>query len=209
MTFSHRQCRVIAVRHGETEWNLEKRVMGQLDSPLTALGVRQAQALAERLRPVPFRRLYSSDLGRAMSTAGCIAAASGRALDARSDLRERDKGVFQGLTRSEAGERYPEESHYFERLADDYPIPDGESGSDFRGRCVAAFTDLADQHMGEQIVVVTHGGVLRRMFEYVLGLSGKEDRTFKRQNASFNVFVRDDNEWAIETWGDTSHLVRM
>jgi probable phosphoglycerate mutase len=82
----------------------------------------------------------------------------------------------------------------------------GESGKEFRYRCERTFTGLAERHPGEVIVVVTHGGVLRRLFEFVIGLSGTSGRQFKRRSASINVFTFTHDSWALETWGDTSHL---
>jgi probable phosphoglycerate mutase len=82
----------------------------------------------------------------------------------------------------------------------------GESGKEFRYRCERTFTGLAKRHSGEVIVVVTHGGVLRRLFELVIGLTESSGRQFKRSSASINVFTYAHNSWELETWGDTSHL---
>jgi probable phosphoglycerate mutase len=180
--------------------------MGHLDSPLTELGQRQADALARRLGRVRFDALYSIDLGRALATFSCISAISQRQIIVRPELREWNKGVFQGLTRDEAETKLPRETGALDRLGDDYDIPGGESGKEFRYRCERTFTGLAERHPGEVIVIVTHGGVLRRLFEFVIGLSESTGRQFKRSSASINVFTYAHNSWALETWGDTSHL---
>src|SRR5688500_9825999 len=101
--------RVIVVRHGETAWNNEKRWQGHLDSPLTAKGLSQAQALARRLSGERFSALYTSDLGRAYQTAQLIAAATGHSVVLDSRLRERKLGVFQGLTSEEIRAVHAEE----------------------------------------------------------------------------------------------------
>jgi probable phosphoglycerate mutase len=93
--------KLICIRHGETQWNVEGREMGQLDSPLTPLGLRQAEAIADRLGKLEFDALYSSDLGRAVQTAEAIASRCGRDIRLDAGLRERNMGIFQGLTLEE------------------------------------------------------------------------------------------------------------
>jgi probable phosphoglycerate mutase len=94
--------------------------MGHLDSPLTELGQWQADALARRLGRVTFDALYSSDLGRALATSRCISATSQRQIIVRPELREWNKGIFQGLTRDEAESRLPQETGALDRMGDDY-----------------------------------------------------------------------------------------
>lgn len=101
--------RVIFIRHGQTIWNLEKREMGQLDSPLSEKGKIQAIAIAKRLKNITFSKLYSSDLGRALQTAQYISDVTGKDIITDVDLRERNMGIFQGYTRKEMAERYPKE----------------------------------------------------------------------------------------------------
>ena len=112
--------RLIAIRHGETEWNTQDREMGQLDSPLTSRGVRQAHAIAHRLSRVPFGALYSSDLGRAVATAGVIGERCGKQVRIAPGLRERHMGIFQGLTVAEMRERFPRERQDYERVGFEY-----------------------------------------------------------------------------------------
>jgi probable phosphoglycerate mutase len=160
----------------------------------------------EATRSLKLDALYGSDLGRAPATSRCISAASQRQIIVRPELREWNKGIFQGLTRDEAETRLPRETGALDRLGDDYEIPGGESGKEFRYRCERTFTGLAERHPGEVIVIITHGGVLRRLFEFVIGLSESSGRQFKRSSASINVFTFAHDSWALETWGDTSHL---
>lgn len=199
---------VIFIRHGEALWNVERREMGQLDSPLTERGIRQAEAIAVRLSTIGFETLYSSDLGRALQTAERISSKSRMPILEDMELRERHMGVFQGLTRSEMKDRYPQEwAAYNSETKFTYVIPNGESQKHRLERSIRVMNRLADAHPEESIVVVSHGGLLRGFFEYVLGLEpGNEDR-FRRRNATFNCFARDNGEWSLEVWGDTSHLM--
>ncbi len=100
---------LLVVRHGETQWNLEGRWQGHLDSDLTELGQRQARALAKHPAMETVDRVYSSDLGRALATAHEIAVRRGLGIHREPRLRERHLGIFQGLTRAEMTERFPEE----------------------------------------------------------------------------------------------------
>ena len=107
--------KLIAIRHGETEWNAQGREMGQLDSALTERGIQQARLVAGRLNQAVFHALYSSDLGRAIQTAEIIAAKCQKQVQLDAGLRERHMGIFQGLTLAEMRERFPKERAEFER----------------------------------------------------------------------------------------------
>jgi len=198
--------RIIAIRHGETEWNALGREQGQLDSPLTARGLKQAEAIAGRLRRLSFSALYSSDLGRALNTAEIAARATGAAIEVDAGLRERHTGIFQGLTKEQMAAQYPTEYSAYRSDPYAYQVPGGESGQQRTERSVRLMNALADRHADETIVVITHGGFLIGFFEHVLDLSPGNAWRFKRQNAAFNVFVRSDGAWSLETWNDTSHL---
>jgi broad specificity phosphatase PhoE len=107
--------KLIAIRHGETEWNAQGREIGQLDSPLTERGIQQARLVAGRLNQGVFHALYSSDLGRAIQTAEIIAAKCQKPVQLDAGLRERHMGIFQGLTLPEMRERFPKERAEFEQ----------------------------------------------------------------------------------------------
>jgi len=201
--------RLLAVRHGETEWNVQRREMGQLDSPLTARGRKQAERIAERLRGQPIAALYTSDLGRAADTANAIAAACGVTAIRDASLRERDLGIFQGMTRAEMAERYPREFADYLRIGHEFPIPNGESGVQRTARSVRALTAIAERHAAGTVVAVTHGGFLMGFLEHVLAMPAGSGSRFKRQNASYNAFEFNDGEWVLETWNDVSHLAGL
>jgi probable phosphoglycerate mutase len=93
--------RIIAIRHGETAWNVDTRIQGQLDIGLNETGRRQAHRVARALTGEPISAIYSSDLLRARDTARSIADATGQPLELHEGLRERGFGVFQGKTYAE------------------------------------------------------------------------------------------------------------
>jgi broad specificity phosphatase PhoE len=199
--------RLILIRHGETEWNLQERAMGHLDSPLSSLGQFQAQRLAERCTKTHFDALYSSDLGRAAATAQAIADRSVREITFDSRLRERAMGIFQGLTTPEMEAQFPNERAAYSKAGAAYVIPSGESANQTIERALLCIEEIAGRHVGQTVLIVTHGGVLMGLFESVLGLPFGSARRYRRLNAAWNVFSRDSDRWVLETWGDVTHLM--
>jgi probable phosphoglycerate mutase len=197
---------LILIRHGETLWNTERRMQGQLDSPLTERGVWQARRLGERLATMDFSTLYSSDLPRARLTAQRIADLSGHDIIADARLRERHFGLFEGLTRVEMEARDPQAYARFMSRDPQYAVPGGESPAGFFARCRAALEDLAARHRGETIAVVTHGLVLDCAYRAATGLALQAQRPVPLVNASLNWFVCDNGAWRAERWGDADHL---
>lgn len=198
--------RVTIVRHGETEWNVASRFQGQKDSRLSDLGIEQAQALAKRAARCRFDVLYSSDLGRARQTARAITEKTGLIAQECESLRERHMGIFEGLTRTEVEARYPEEIALYYGPNPDYQVPEGESFRQSADRFTKGIEDLARQHLGKNILIVAHGGVLGGFLRNVLGVLPEYPRRFKRFNGSWNVFTWFGSHWMLETWGDVSHL---
>ncbi|HEY5541917.1 MAG TPA: histidine phosphatase family protein [Candidatus Binatia bacterium] len=197
---------LIMVRHGQTEWNIAGIRQGHLDSRLTERGMAQAKALAQRLARERFAALYSSDLGRAVQTAMAIADLTGHEVVTDPRLRERHLGIFQGLNGNEILEKYPEERRMLRTLGPDYIIPGGESMKQQVERNVAYLNDLAHKHVGETIVVVTHGGVVSGFFRHTLAIPLDAPRRFEFVNAGVNVFAYEEEYWMLLTWGDVSHL---
>src|SRR6266850_4226595 len=122
-----RSTRLCLVRHGETAWNAEGRVQGQLDLPLSETGLAQARALAAVLAGESFSAIYSSDLARARQTAQPLAGLLKKEVFLDARLRERHYGVFQGMTYAEAGKRFPEGYARFKAKDPGYAFDNGES----------------------------------------------------------------------------------
>lgn len=197
---------LILIRHGETLWNTERRMQGQLDSPLTERGVWQACRLGERLQALPFAALYSSDLPRARLTAQRIADITGHTIINDARLRERHFGLFEGLTRAEMETHDPD--HYTRFMSRDphYVVPGGESPAGFFARCCTVLEELAARHAGDTIAIVTHGLVLDAAYRAATGLALEVQRPVPLVNASLNWFVCDGGRWSAGRWGDADHL---
>lgn len=197
---------LIVIRHGETEWNRERRMQGHTDTPLSAAGAAQAAALARRLAGLPLAALYSSDLRRARDTAAVIARGTGNAVLTDARLRERSFGIFEGLTYPEMQALYPEEFARFESRDPDYAMPGGESAREFQARCMRCLAEIAVRHAGSTVAVVTHGLVLDALYRAAAGLGPEERRPVPLLNASLNFFGYAAGGWRLVLWGDVSHL---
>jgi len=197
---------LIVVRHGETVWNLDGRQQGQLDSPLTELGIHQAEAVGLALADADCRALYSSDLGRAAETADIVGRTLGLPVVTDARLRERHLGILQARTMADFERENPDEHARFRGSDPDYVVPGGESARQRHERSVACAEDLARRHPGQTIVIVTHGGPLGSLMRHALGLPLAGPRRFSLLNASMNTFAVKDGEWRLISWGDTHHL---
>ncbi len=198
---------IIAIRHGETEWNKVGKQQGHLNSDLSGLGILQAKAMAGELVKFQIDHFYSSDLGRAVQTSSIISETIGLEFISDKRLRERNLGILQGLTKREFEEKHPDDSARMKSNDPDYRIPDGESIHDRFRRTVSCIEDLSRQHSGKTILVVAHGGVLMSFIHKALDIPLTSKRNFSLFNGSINTFsIFDDGIWRLDTWGDVSHL---
>ena len=152
---------ILLVRHGETDWNAERRVQGKTDRPLNDTGRQQARTVAAQLAGVPLAAVYSSDLSRALETARVVADAHELSVTSMPELRERDFGTWEGLTDEEILMRFPE--------ARTGPWGDAETRDELAARVLSALRGISENHAGETVLVVTHGGPLRAMLAHVSG----------------------------------------
>lgn len=176
---------IILARHGETDWNRESRFQGHADPPLNDLGREQASELAKTLTDQDVAAIYSSPLRRALETAQVIAALRGLDAAPVEGLREVDVGSWQGLTRDEVEQRFPEQ---FRRWLDyGQGWDDGESYEEMGSRATAALLELAADNDEKRIVAVTHGGPIRAVLARASGIDHSEAR--RRGPVIGNCFV--------------------
>ncbi|MBL8446303.1 MAG: histidine phosphatase family protein [Zoogloeaceae bacterium] len=199
--------RICIVRHGETDWNVARRLQGHLDVPLNPTGEQQAQTTAAQLASEAFAALYSSDLLRARQTAEALAVAVQRPITPEPRLRERRYGAFEGLTYDEARARFPNDYARFEARDLDFAFPDGgESLTAFAQRIESVLTALANRHVGESILLVTHGGVLDIVHRLATGKPLEAKRDFPIPNAALNWLGRTPGGWHLISWAGQAHL---
>ena len=194
------------VRHGETAWNAEGRVQGQLDVPLNEVGIAQARAVAAALQGERFSAIYSSDLQRVTQTAEPSARMLGLPVRLDARLRERHYGMFQTLTYAEVKTNHPEEYARFKAKDPDYDFRTGESLRAFSARSIECIADLAARHPGESILVFTHGGVLEMARRFATGASLSTVREFEIPNCGLNRMSIDGKDWGVLGWAECGHL---
>ena len=201
--------RICFVRHGETDWNAELRMQGQIDIALNARGQAQAAAVGGAFARGCADALYSSDLLRARQTAQPVAQALGLSAVFLPELRERHFGRCEGLTFAEIEARHPEDARAIVDRDPDYVSPGGESRRQHVVRVLACVAGLVGRHAGQTIVVVTHGGVLDVVYRRVHGLPPEAPRDYPIPNAGINWVSIEGDAWALEAWGETAHLAQV
>jgi len=159
-------------RHGETEWNLEKRLQGRLNSPLTDSGISQALSLGERLCNHNIKAIYSSPLGRASQTALACQDILGIEITHREDLQERHFGDWQSSLFDELNGHENFENIFF--MVTHHSPPNGESGTECANRINASLNDIVQQHVGQSVLAVTHGDAIRCFMSLITQESGTD-----------------------------------
>jgi probable phosphoglycerate mutase len=182
---------ILLARHGETDWNRENRFQGHADPPLNETGRAQAAQLATALAAEPLAAVYSSPLRRAFETAQILAAPHELEPVPVDALREVDVGSWEGLTRAEIEERFPEQFARWRGYEAGWE--DGESYEEMSRRVIAGLLELATAHEGERILAVSHGGPVRAAYALADGITHSEAR--RRGPVVANAFVA---EFAVE-----------
>ena len=200
--------RFCLVRHGETDWNVARRLQGHTDIPLNQHGIAQAIQMAKALKAIDlqFDVLYSSDLQRAASTASAIEKQFSVKSISDQTLRERHLGALQGLTIDEAPQIKPElwSIHLSRNL--DHPLEGGESIKQFANRIHTALENIRTRHAGQTILLVSHGGALDMMYRLASNQSLESEKAVAVPNASLNWISHNGHSWQVDKWADTTHL---
>ena len=197
--------RVCIIRHGETDWNLESRIQGQIDIPLNETGRAQALAMAFNSAHHRFTAVYSSDLARAFETATALGEREDLQVKTLTQLRERHYGIFQNITKTEAPSKYPEAYALYAARDLYYNFETGENLTEFAQRVLDIFDWLARHHRNEQFAVVCHAGLLDIMYRHATGRPLETERDFHIPNSALNWFHHDGHDWHLEKWDDHHH----
>jgi probable phosphoglycerate mutase len=198
--------RIVAVRHGETAWNVATRIQGQLDIGLNDKGREQARRLALALAHESLDAIYTSDLARAADTARALAERCAAPLVADIGLRERGFGTFEGLTWAEVEQQHPEASRRWRARDASFGPPGGETLAAFHARATAAIAAIAARHRGQHIALFTHGGVLDALYRAAARLALDAPRTWQLANASINRVLHGEQGFVLVGWNDALHL---
>ncbi len=202
--------RIIAVRHGETAWNVDTRIQGQLDIGLNDRGLWQAERVGQALADEAIDRIYSSDLQRAHTTAQAIARRTAnpaaREVQLHTGLRERGFGTFEGETWADIAEKWPDESRRWKQRDPHFAPPGGETPTQLLARVQATVDDIASRHPGEHIVLVAHGGVMDMLYRLATRQELHAPRTWHLGNAAINRLLWTPDGLSLVGWGDARHL---
>ena len=198
--------RLIAVRHGETAWNVDTRIQGQLDIGLNATGLWQAQRAGQALADERIGAIYASDLSRAWQTAEEIAKPHGLAVQPEPRLRERAFGHFEGLSFAEIEATLPVQAKLWRERDPEFEPDGGESLLVFRDRVTGVASELAARHPGELVVLVAHGGVMDVLYRAATRQALQAPRTWQLGNAAINRMLWTPEGFSLVGWSDTAHL---
>ncbi|MCY7371277.1 MAG: histidine phosphatase family protein [Polaromonas sp.] len=198
--------RIIAIRHGETSWNVDTRIQGQLDIPLNETGRVQAARMAQALVGEPVTAVYASDLSRAWDTAQHLGNTLGLPVGREPTLRERAFGDFEGRTFAEIEAALPEQARRWRPRDPHFTPHGGESLTMLRERVVAAAARLAARHPGKLIALVSHGGVMDVLYRAAMRLDITAPRTWQLRNTAINRLLWSAGGFSLVGWADTRHL---
>lgn len=198
--------RILAVRHGETAWNRATRIQGHTDIALNPLGIWQAEQLALCLRDQEISACYASDLSRAQATAQAVAQHHRLPVHTHAGLRERCFGTFEGGTWAELEAAHPADTLAWRKRIPDFAPPGGESLLQLQTRVVNSVTELAARHLGEQILMVMHGGVLDILYRAATRLDLQAPRSWELPNTAINRLLWSPEGLSLVGWADTQHL---
>ena len=200
---------ITVIRHGETVWNTEKRIQGQLNSELTENGILQAELVAGALKKRSFDVLITSDLGRTAHTARIINNELQLPFQLNSNLRERNFGILQGKKYLEIERHLGADYHFFKQREPDYEVPEGESIGQLYRRVTSEIENLSNKYKDQNVLIVAHGLVLEMIMYKTFSVPLNNSRVFSINNSSISSFYIDNDNWFLKEWGVIEHLVSL
>ena len=198
--------RILAIRHGETLWNVDSRIQGHLNIGLNDTGRWQAERLGMALKDEPITAIYASDLSRAHDTALAVSRHTGVPVQAEPGLRERSFGEFEGRTFAEIETELPEQAKRWRQRDPSFTPAGGESLLMLEARVLSVAARLAAQHPGEQIALFAHGGVMDILYRAATRLDLQAARTWTLGNTAINRLLWSPEGFSLVGWADVQHL---
>ena len=195
------------VRHGQTSWNKIHRFQGWLDIELDMIGMLQAQMLSNYFKQHAIKHIYSSDLSRALKTAQLIQQKTESPLTISRNLREMNVGNWAGQTWDEITSEFKDDEKFDEDRFFELAKSGGETLSEFQTRIVECFKKIIEKPVDKDIVIVTHGGVVRVLLCYILKCELSQRNAFKIENGSISILeINEAREVSIIEQNITEHL---
>ncbi|MBU5464570.1 histidine phosphatase family protein [Anaerotignum sp. MSJ-24] len=197
--------RLYFMRHGETVWNTERRYQGMTDIELSEEGLRQAECAAKRFKNIKIDKIYASPLKRAMKTAEKIAAEKGLEIISEDDFREIHFGEWEGKTVPELTEKYGESYTNFIREPHKYGFPGEGSVENVINRIKPGIDRLIAEEKGN-VLIVSHGGIIRLMIMYIMGLDSSWFTKMWINNTGVSIVEIKNDRRLLLTLNDSAHL---
>ncbi|MHC1732877.1 MAG: histidine phosphatase family protein [Bacteroidales bacterium] len=199
---------IYLVRHGQTEWDEERRMQGSENSGMTAMGKEESKYLAKELSRTEFSKIYSSPLGRAMETAKYLKMGRNQEIIPIEAFREMDLGELEGMADRDVKAKYPEEHYNFWNRPHIFKPAGGETFEELRKRVEKGLEDLIEKAEGDRILVVTHTLVIRMILCIVHNypLDDFWKTTFLKSSSLTVLRVDDEGKIESAVEGDISHL---
>lgn len=198
---------IFFIRHGLTDWNIQRRFQGTCDIPLNEAGLSQARTAARRCAELSLERIYHSTLLRAAQTAAAIAESSGAPLIPCSGFNEVCLGDFQSLNHEQAKAKYPQAyAQYFADRINAAP-PGGESLCQVQQRALNALDQIERESAGcDRIAVVSHGALLKTLLGAIAGIPLEQFARFDVSNGSISVIESKDGARRLITLNSMAHF---
>ena len=195
------------IRHGETNWNTERRIQGRTDTRLNARGIEQAEKLAARLAgEEKIDAIYSSPLARARVTAEIIAKKVGLQPVFDDRLVEKHLGDLEGMSFAEIEQSHPEVARLWRESKEEFLLPDEETPADLQKRVRAFLDEITPRHNGARVAVVSHGGTINMLVMTLLEFDINRRWPFWFDNASVSYVDLSGPRARLRLLNDTCHL---
>lgn len=195
------------VRHGETDWNAERRIQGVSETPLNSIGRAQAEALVSSFRGRPVVALYTSPLERARQTAEVLGAALGLEVREEARLAELDQGDLEGMTFDQIEETYNGFLERWRTVPAEVQMPRGENLHQLQARAWDAVEDIRARHPEKMVIAVSHNLTITTLMCRVMELDLNNIRRIRQHNAAINLVEHEPGRgWSVLTMNAVAHL---
>ncbi len=198
--------KIYLIRHGQTDWNAERKIQGSTDIVLNEAGRHQAAALAKGMERRPVAQIFSSPLKRALETAQAIGRTQKVKVQTLEGLKEVNFGVWEGLTLDEIEKTYPKENRQWLKDPTSITPPKGETREELKKRSAQAVQWILD-HMEGDVAVVAHGAIMAYLIEYLMRKE-PDHKAIIVKNASITTleYDPDSERMVLAEENDVSHL---
>lgn len=196
---------IYLIRHGESRWNILKKIQGQQDISLTKNGIKQAHLIGNRLKDKKIDKIYSSDLSRALSTASIIGKKLNLTVTPMEEFRELKFGVWEGMTIEEILIEYTDEFNIWRREPENLKLDGAETLAELQLRTMAGINKIMDNNTYENILIVSHGVTIKTIILSLLNMHLSHFKNLTIDNVSLSIIENRDYNRVLKVLNDISH----